>query len=167
MLLGLALAIAAVYAVLCLATYDKSLLPKYIREQPHDDWAIPFLPKSIQPWAWIPRRWTSWVLPMPPTKVAGNAKPEWVRIQGGYPLAADAMVDESETLVWSMHPVHASGQWSIQAVKVFQWAPRVPCYFTASLPLAGKRLHVNCGIKPDVTTGDWHFGFPEASVTWD
>jgi hypothetical protein len=150
------------YLILCKATFDKALLPKYIRERLHDDW-------GIWPFTRIPRRWTSWVLYMPPHKVMGNAEPEWILAQKGYPLAPDCETKLEGGRLWvkSMHPVHPAGQWSIQNVKLFWWLPfRIPCYFTMSKMVFGRRLHINAGLKPDVTTGDWHHGFPEWSVTW-
>ena len=159
-LLAVVVFVAAVYGILCLATYDKKLLPQYIYEKLHYDWPWPF--------SKIPRRWTSWVLRMPPKKVWGNAEPEWILLQNGYPLAVDAELRMASgvALIKSMHPVHPAGQWSIQSVKLFWWLPRVPCFFTISKMVFGRRLHINGGIKPDVTRGDYHWGFPEFSMTW-
>jgi len=121
----------------------------------HDDWPWPF--------SKIPRRLTGYCFPMPPHKIAGNAESEWIARQDGYPLAPDAELNVNKSQVKSMHPVHAVGYWSIQSVYVF--GRRIPCYISASTTLFGRRLHVNGGIKPDVTWGDWFWWF-EMSVTW-
>lgn len=133
----------------------------------HDDWAIRGIPGWLQPWSWIPRAWTFYALPMPPHRVAGNAYAEWTQAQEGYPLAPDAKtIGVNAGLVMSMHPVHPIGHWSIQSVYVPKLRCRVPCYFTISKLIKGKRLHFNIGFKPDVTVGDNGWWFPEASLTY-
>lgn len=143
----------------------KEHLPEvYKTERPlHDDWLIKGIPAWLQPWAKIPRAWTGYCFAMPPKKVWGNAEPAWVLIQKGYPLAPDARL--SPNAVWSMHPVHPVGQWSVQSVYLMWLGFRVPCYFSFSRMLWGRRLHMNGGIKPDVTRGDWFWWF-EGSLTW-
>lgn len=133
----------------------------------HDDW-------GVWPFTRIPRRLTTYRLPMPARKVAGNAEPIWTPVQEGYPLAPDAEVrpmhywDGSKTIIMphvlSMHPVHPVGQWSVQAVWLDgEWRP---CFETWTTRCLGRRLHHNRGLKPDLTLGDWAWNFPEASMTW-
>lgn len=100
---------------------------------------------------------------MPPHRFAGNAEPEWIKIQPGYPLAPDAKIEGDS--VMSMHPVHRAGQWSVQSVYFLR--KRWPCYFTISFNAFGRRVHFNGGIKPDVTLGDWSWWFPDASATFN
>jgi len=163
MLLGLALvvlAFAAVYGILCLATYDKDLLPEYIKLTNHTDWPWPF--------SLIPRRWTSWVLMMPPAKVCGTQEPRLMAVEPNYPL--DPAVPPNAMMLMAMDPVPPIGQWSVQSVKLFRWLPRIPCYATGAWMVAGRRLYFNAGLKPDMTwdgqTRNFHWGFPEASLTW-
>lgn len=131
----------------------------------HDDW-----PPGLR---WIPRRWTAYRLPMPAKKIAGNADPEWVPVQDGYPLAPDAKVetkpyyDGKATIfiphVLTMHPRHPAGQWSRQAV----WLDGAwrECYLTWTKKIFGKEVYHNRGLKPDVTLGDWLWHWPEISLT--
>lgn len=135
--------------------FRKDLLPEYMKNRNHDDWLPGF--------RWIPRRWTSYCFPMPPHKVLGNAEYALIDIQPGYPLASDAEIIDGK--LRSMHPVHAPGQWSLQSVKLWNWMPRIPCYFTVSWKMFGRRFHFNIGCKPDITLNDFHWGCPEASFT--
>lgn len=136
--------------------FDDSWMPEVyrLRRPLHDDWPLGF--------RWIPRKWTAFRFPMPPHRVAGNANTYLIDIQPGWPLAPDAMIANGKVL--SMHPVHGPGQWSIQSV----WAlgQRIPCYFSGSWLVFGRRLHINFGLKPDVTMGDFCWWFPEASCSW-
>ena len=133
----------------------------------HDDWPFPF--------SLIPRRWTGLCLMMPPTPVCGNAEQRWIPVQPDYPLAPDAVVqymdyyDGEKTVsiphVLSMDPVHPVGQWSIQSFYSALLKRRIPCYFSFSKMLFGRRVHFNGPVKPDVTLGDWYWWI-ECSLTW-
>ena len=149
------------------AVFNPELMPTAYREgdRPlHDDWPPGF--------RWIPRAWSTWFFPMPPMIVAGNAEPAWVPLQPGYPLATDAQVKDlgGTPHVLTPHPIHPLGYWSLQSVE-FKPGVRIPCYFSATFKLFGRRILFNIGVKPDVThdpynpnrVGDMHFGFPEVS----
>ena len=155
-----------IYTILCIATYRKDLLPEYIKQKRHDDWIFPL--------SYIPRRWTSWVLMMPPKIVFGNIQPRWQRVQPHYPLSPDAelKIDNDKIYMMTPDPMPAPGGWSIQSVKLFKWLPRIPCYISTTQPLFGRNLDVNFGCKPDITWDgpgtdyNWHWAFPEWSITW-
>ena len=100
---------------------------------------------------------------MMPRKVFGNAVERLVDIQPGYPLAPDSIRFENQ--VWGIDPVHPIGQWSIQSVYLGWLGRRVPCYFSMSAKVFGRRLHTNFGIKPDITKGDWYWWI-EGSLTY-
>lgn len=126
----------------------------------HDDWPWPF--------SKIPRRWTGLELAMPPLRVVGNAQPRWIEIQEGYPLAPDAIVKmglDGKRWVWGMDPVHGAGEWSVQSFYSFRLKRRIPCYYSFSKMIFGRRLHFNGPIKPDVTKGD-NYWWVECSLTW-
>lgn len=149
----------------------------------HDDWAIAKIPWKLQPWCWIPRRWTGLELMMPPAKVCGNAKPKWIEVQEGYPLAPDAVVHRGSwkvvegqllpdpngdlKIIESMDPVHPAGQWSIQNAYLHIFHRRVPCFLSFSIlvPRINRVLHFNGPIKPDVKTNDWYWWL-EISLTF-
>jgi len=137
--------------------WRKDLLPDYIKSRFHDDWIFPI--------SLIPRRWTSFCFPMPPGVWKGNGQMSWKRIQKGYPLSDDAELNTTKDFVYSADPVYPLGGWAILSCKPFSWLPRIPCFFTISFSILGKGFHFNIGLKPDVTYGDWHWGFPEASLT--
>ena len=158
----------------------------------HDDWKIAGIPRWLQPWTYIPRKWTGIALPMPPRKFCGNAPEEWLDIQSGYPLAPDVVLSEDGRKFLSIHPVHKIGQWSVQKHYLPWLRMRAPLYFSGSWKFLGRRLHFNCGplfllvpvgllalpgwwklaavipaigVKPDMTPNDfWHW--LELSVTW-
>lgn len=126
----------------------------------HDDWPWPF--------SLIPRRWTGLCLMMPPLKVAGNAEARWIPVQDGYPLAPDAQTrtrEDGQREVWGMDPVHPAGQWSVQSFYSARLKRRLPCYYSFSKMVFGRRLHFNGPLKPDVTKGDWCWWL-ECSLTW-
>lgn len=152
----------------------------------HDDWKIPWIPSFLQPWTRIPRRLTTYYLPVPSKKVAGNVDPQWVLYQPGYPLAPDAQVEDR--LWWdgkqsvmlphvlTMLPVHdidwnnPKTMWSRQAVWLDgEWRE---CYYTISKPVNGKRLHHNHILKPDwdfhpyKPMGSYNWSFPDISLSY-
>ena len=96
----------------------------------HDDW----LPGFKQ----IPRRITTYRLPAPSFKIAGNANPQWIPLQYGYPLAPIYDIKEMDWFdgketrkiphIFTMLPVHPIGQWSIQGV--YLDGEIRPCYIT-------------------------------------
>lgn len=134
----------------------------------HNDW-------GVWPFTRIPRMLTTFLLPMPSKKVAGNAEPIWTPYQDGYPLAPGTELrdldywDGTQTIkkphFLTMHPVHPVGQWSEQAVWLDgEWRP---CYSTSSRAIFGRRLYQNHGLKPDVTLNTFMWNFPEASLTFN
>ena len=127
----------------------------------HDDW-------GIWPFTRIPRAWTFFGLPMPPTICAGTSSPSNIPIQRNYPLAPDAILwsdpNSGELQVMSAHPVPPPGQWHILSVYIPRLG-RIPCFIATSIRFGAYRLHLNLGLKPDVTLGDWIWWFPEASFT--
>ena len=156
--------------------FNDYLVPEvYKTRNLHDDWIIRGLPKILQPWTLIPRKWTFVGLPMPSFKIAGNADPAWIPIQQGYPLAPMAKIEDRDYFdgkevkriphVLSMHPVHPTGQWSVQGVYVPKLQKIIPCYWSQSNMMFGRRLHTNGPLKPDVTLGDWAWWL-EGSFTW-
>lgn len=169
---GLVLAVVSTTVLLNIAYPDKTNLPDHYRyERPlHDDWKINGLPDAIQPWTKIPRSWTSFPeIPMPPRKWAGTQEEDCIRIQPMYSLSADVQFCPDGRMV-GIHPVGPVGTWSIQSAYIA--GSRVPVYFTASPRVLDRRLHINFGLKPDVTVqdtpgkkGDQDWNFPEMSVT--
>lgn len=142
---------------------DDDDMPLVYREHSrplHDDW-------GLWPFTQIPRKWTTYLLPMPSKKIAGNAEPAWAPYQIGYPLAPGTEIRDINNTphILTMHPVHAVGQWSEQAVWLDgRW---VPCYYTVTRAVFGRRFYHNRGLKPDVTLGDFAWNFPEASLTFN
>lgn len=161
-LLGLVLSVVGVTLLLNFAYPDMTNMPvHYIVDRPlHDDW-----PPGLK---WIPRAWTYFPeIPMPPRKWAGTQEEDCIRIQPMYPLAADTEFCPDGRMV-GIHPVGPVGTWSIQSAYIAD--RRIPCFFTASLEINGYRVHLNTGLKPDITVqddkiGDSHWAFPELSFT--
>ena len=163
---SLVLVFVLIMVVLNLASYDKKLLPDYIYNEKHTDWLI---------FKFVPRRWTAFVLLFPPRSWAGNWKEDWIWVEPNWPLSKDAVTktEGGRDFVLGPSPVPLPGYWSIQSVRLWNWLPRIPCYFTFAIWAtkgASKRLYFNIGLKPDVTwdgvTRNWNWCFPEMSLTW-
>ena len=162
---------------------DDTLMPAAYRKGArdlHDDW-------GIFPFTRIPRRLTTYILPLPFVLVTawnlggGYAKPRWMPWQEGYPQAPDAQLRPAEpgTAAWDLRerfgkpierevlaydPVLPIGQSALFAAWID--GEYRPCYYTMTRSLFGKRLHHNRGLKPDMTYGDFACNFPEASLPW-
>lgn len=128
-----------------------------LRRPLHDDWPPGF--------RWIPRTWSAWFFPMGAFKIAGNRDPVWQLGQSGYPIALHASVkwEDGKWYLLTMEPIHTAGGWSIQACEMVSWLPPIPCYFTATYRRDNSNWLFSIGLKPDVTTGDWKWDFPELS----
>lgn len=143
----------------------------YSRKNPagrylHDDY-LPGL-------RWIPRRWTMYKLPAPAKWLDGPQQEEWTPYQHGWALAPGTQLEdrtwwngvETITSPWmkTMAPVPKPGEWGLSAV----WLDRKwrPCYYAWSGMVFGRRLHHNRGLKPDWSLGDFHWGWPEISVSY-
>lgn len=150
---------------------DEALMPYvYSRLNPkgrylHDDWPPGF--------RWIPRRYTTYLLPAPAKWVDGPQQPEWTPYQAGYPLAPGAELEdrtwwngvETVTSPWikTMAPVPKPGEWGLSAVWLDgKWRT---CYYASTRIVFGRRLYTNRGLKMDWSVGDYHYGWPEASLT--
>lgn len=141
----------------------------------HDDWKAKFLPDAIQPWSKIRRMDTTFEIPLPFRMIEGNMKQRWMPWQEGYPEAPGiqlrAAVDGSEAQgrgipreVYAFDPVGGPGEWGRFEGYLFdEW---VECYYSSTIKLFGKRLHTNRIAKPDMTWGDFHVAWPDASLTW-
>ena len=113
---------------------------------------------------------TTFHLPMPMRleRAWGGVKPVWVKWQDGY-LGGESpgavfrdVLDSREVLAYD--PVLVAGQAAVYSVWLDgKWRP---CYYTSSRMVFGRRLHTNRGLKPDITRGDWHWAWPEASLSW-
>lgn len=131
-----------------------------------DDWKFKWIPEWLQPWTKIPRWWRFFPMPFPPRKWAGTQEEADIEIQEGYPLAPDTVkiwepgIGDTKKIK-SIHPV--GWGWSIQSC-YFPILGRVPCYFQwTAKTWFGRRIHVNFGLRPDVT--DWAWWWPEFSLS--
>lgn len=105
----------------------------------------------------IPRKLTTFDIPMSPLQVWGNQEPRWLPVQDCYPMAADtqyrpaqaahhiAMGVKREYKAWP--PVPDINRWTILSAPLLP--ARVPSYFAVSARLFNKRGHFNLGLKPD------------------
>ena len=162
---------------------DDALMPAAYRKgarSKHDD--FPFFPLTQ-----IPRQWTTYRVPLPFAIVeawnlgGGWIKPRWMPWQEGYPESPGMVFRPVEPggAAWDLRerfgkpierevsaydPVLPYGQ----AALFSAWIDNAwrPCFYTMTRNVFGKRLHHNRGAKPDMTHGDFHVSFPEASLTW-
>jgi hypothetical protein len=145
----------------------------------HDDWRIPWLPAALQPWGRIRRMDTTFLLPMPMKLLQawGPVAPRWMPWQQGYvggmaPIPEAFRLAEAGTEaaargcayeMLAYDPVLPAGQAALYAVWLDDaWRP---CFYTRTDSVAGRRIHHNRGLKPDVTLGDFMWNFPEASLS--
>lgn len=137
---------------------------------------------GVWPLTAVRRMDNTYMLPLPLKLVwsSGPVAPHWMPWQEGYPEApgaqlrpmdpASAAYDlatrfgkpiEREVLAYD--PVLPGGQAAVFAVWLDgEW---VPCYYTRTDELLGRRIHFNYGLKPDMTWGDFMLNWPEVSLT--
>lgn len=149
------------------------------RRSRHDDW--------IPGFRWVPRRWTFYPFPMPAIRFAGPMMPDYIPQQEGYPSIPGAETHQGYIANGGMfyysnvaggphyygyNPVPPAGTWTILGPYIPRLGKAIPLYAALSYLLpkwvpffGGKRLHINAGVKPDVTLGDNGWNFPEASCT--
>ena len=139
----------------------------------HDDW--PCWPLTL-----IPRRLTTFLLPLPAKLVSGDVSPRWMAWQEGYPESPGAEFRQVQpgTAAWDLKtrfgktierevlaydPVPPAGQSAVFAV----WLDNAwrECFYTVTKSILGRRIHHNRGLKFDMTHGDFMWNFPEASLT--
>ena len=149
----------------------------------HNDWGVmsnnPIL-KALQPWQRIKRIDTAFKVPLPFKIILGEARREWVRYDGSYPLSPGHPVEYMP--VWTewgtfqvphvFADVAGWGEVTFACWLNDQWTP---CFYQYKKMVFGKRLLYYYGLKQDLTVdffadgrlkSDWMGWFPEISLSW-
>ena len=152
------------------AIQDRSELPAVYQSGPnglHLVW-------KVWPFSRIDRKHTAYKAPFPFKKTQGNQEGRWTPIQAGYPLVPDTEIrilpyyDGEKTVhvphIFVFDPVPTIGEWSKQAAFLNgEWRE---CYYAKTSEVFGHRWHINYGLKPDYTLGDFMAWYPEVSSSW-
>ena len=104
--------------------WGNKVLPDNLKGQNHADY--------VWPMSLIPRAWTSFWVMWQPKKLAGNQRIRWIYTNTGS--------------YWGIDPIPARGYWSIQGVKLADWLPYLPLYFTMTTKNGG---HFSIGVRYD------------------
>lgn len=108
--------------------WGNKALPINLKGKNHADYIWPF--------SYIPRAWTAFAVPWRPIKLLGNQK--------------ERMIPTNCFSYWGIDPVPSIPKrginWSIQGIKLAEWLPYLPLYFTM---LTSSKWHFSIGIRYD------------------